>query len=125
MNFNKRLVSMLVLLLLAAFITGAWAEKTAKDPYKEGFELFEKKHYKEAIPHFDKALEANKNYVKAYVFRGMSYYMLEDHAKAIADLNKAIQMDPENVTALFARGMAFLFTGKSKEAITDFRLFAK
>ena len=122
MKTNKRLVLILVSLMLAAFITTAFAQTAAKDPYKDGLKLFQKKSYKEAIPCFDQALAVNKNFVKAYVFRGLSYYMLEDHEKAINDLNKAIQMDPENVTALYGRGMAYLFTGKSQKAITDFTM---
>ncbi len=122
MKTDKRLLVILVTLMLAAFISTAYAQTAAKDPYKDGLKLFEKKSYKEAIPCFDKALAVNPNFVKAYVFRGLSFYMLEDHEKAINDLNKAIQLDPGNVTALYGRGMAYLFTGKSQKAVTDFTM---
>ncbi|MCD4786216.1 MAG: tetratricopeptide repeat protein [Candidatus Eremiobacteraeota bacterium] len=125
MKRNNKLVIILVSLMLVTLITAVYAQSSANVSYKAGLKFFSHKKYREAIPHFDSAIETNGSFVKAYVFRGLSYYMLEDHNKAINDLNKALQLDPENVTALYGRGMAYLFTGKSQKAITDFSMVLK
>ena len=119
---KKSTILLLIFALLITALTLAYAQSSANKSYKEGLKLFSNKKYREAIPYFNNALGANSKFVKAYVFRGLSYYMLEDHNAAINDLNKAIQMDPQNVTALYGRGMAYLFTGKSQKAITDFTM---
>ncbi|MCE7869631.1 tetratricopeptide repeat protein [bacterium CPR1] len=62
---------------------------------------------------------------KAFVFRGASYFLLDQHQKAISDLDKALQLDPENPEALYYRGCAYLFKGDSKQAIKDYDRFLK
>jgi len=119
MKFRKSLLLFLIVIMLFSTISACFAQD-AQGAFKKGMKLFRDKKFRQAISSFDSALGSNKSFVKAYVFRGLSYFMLEDHLKAINDLNKALQMDPENVTALFGRGQAYLFIGKSKEAIVDF-----
>jgi tetratricopeptide (TPR) repeat protein len=94
--------------------------RDAQKFFNEGVRLFKKKAYGSAAGNFDKAIEANPGFVKAYSLRGFCNYFLDNYSKALADLNVAVQFDPENVTALFGRGVTHIALGKTREAIADF-----
>jgi tetratricopeptide (TPR) repeat protein len=113
------LIALTAVIVLFAFVTSVFAED-AQTFYIAGVKKIKTRDFEKAIADFDKAIAANKAYVKAYVGRGMCNFMLDKHSKAISDLNMAIQRDPENVTALFWRGSSYMMSGFSKEAISDF-----
>lgn len=119
----KRQVKIIVAAMLAfVFILGATASAdTARDQYEEGYKHYKKKEFHKALEYFDKAIEANKGYVKAYLYRGVTYFMLDNHQKALKDFNKAVELDPDNFMALFYRGQAYFYTGHSKKAIEDYK----
>lgn len=119
MNTRNALFTVMVVFLLCAFVTAAYAED-AQTLYIGGVKKVKDRDFENAIKDFGAAIQANKAFVKAYVGRGMCYFMLDRHKQAIDDLNKAIQLDPENVTALFWRGSSFLMAGDSKSAIPDY-----
>lgn len=119
MNTRNVLMTVMVVFLFCAFITASYAED-AQTLYIGGIKKVKDRDFEGAIKDFGAAIKANKSYVKAYVGRGMCYFMLDNHQKAIADLNEAIQLDPENVTALFWRGSSYLMAGDSKSAIPDY-----
>jgi tetratricopeptide (TPR) repeat protein len=113
------LVAMIALMVLFAFAISAYAED-AQTLYVGGVKKIKAREFEKAIKDFDQAIAANKGFVKAYVGRGMCYFMLDNHKKAVEDMNMAIQRDPENATALFWRGSSYMMLGNSKEAISDF-----
>ncbi len=116
------------LLWMVLVVTPAFAQANAIDTrklYDESYKVFREGDYAEAIKGFDKCIKANPGFVKAFVFRGASYFLLDQHQKAIGDLDKALQLDPENPEALYYRGCAYLFKGDSKEAIKDYDRFLK
>jgi tetratricopeptide (TPR) repeat protein len=113
------LFALMAVIVLFAFVSAAYAED-AQTLYIAGVKKIKTRDFEKAIADFDKAIAANKAFVKAYVGRGMCNFMLDKHKQAISDLNMAIQRDPENVTALFWRGSSYMMAGYSKEAISDF-----
>lgn len=119
MNTRNALFAVMVVFLLFAFVTASYAED-AQNLYIAGVKKVKDREFEKALTDFSNAIKANKGFVKAYVGRGMCYFMLDNHKKAIADLNEAIQLDPENTTALFWRGASYLMAGDSKSAIPDF-----
>gem|GEM_PF-1042175 len=119
MRKRNALLMAIAVFMLFAFTAAAYAED-AQTLYVSGIKKVKSRDFEGAINDFGAAIQANKGFVKAYVGRGMCYFMLDRHKQAIDDLNKAIQLDPENVTALFWRGSSYLMAGDSKSAIPDY-----
>lgn len=124
---------LLILVCLAALAAGAQEPKAspvakpvdARKEYETGTRLFGKKEWKPALNHYNNAIKANNGFVKAYVMRGASYFLLEDEPKAISDLDRALELDPENPQGLYARALLYYFKGDAKQAIKDLDRFLK
>ncbi len=123
----------LILICLAALAVGAQEPKAspasapvdARKEYETGTRLFQKKEWKPALNHYNNAIKANNGFVKAYVMRGTSYFLLDDEPKAISDLDRALELDPENPQGLYARSVLYFFRGSGKESIKDMDRFLK
>lgn len=121
------------LMCLAALSAGAQEPKAspvakpvdARNEYETGTRLFQKKEWKPALNHYNNAIKANNGFVKAYVMRGATYFLLDDEPKAISDLDRALEYDPENPQGLYARGLLYYFKGNGKQAIKDLDRFLK
>ncbi|GMU56367.1 MAG: hypothetical protein AMXMBFR33_55130 [Candidatus Xenobia bacterium] len=119
-----------LLLALALAITPALAEKAMEElderkEFEAGYKQFQVKNYKGAIHHFDRALKKEPGFVKAYVWRGASFFLMDDPKRSMNDLNKALELDPENEVAIYFRGGAYFFLGDSRAAIKDYTRFLK
>jgi|GEM_PF-2048769 len=64
----------------------------------------ENEEYHKAIEEYDKIIEANPDYVYAYISRGFTKSNLSDYQGAIEDYNKAIEIDPNYIITYFRRG---------------------
>ena len=60
-----------------------------------------------AINLYNKALELNNRYLKAYYNRGLAYACLQDYTEAIKDFDKVIELNPYFAEAYHIRGMAY------------------
>jgi tetratricopeptide (TPR) repeat protein len=76
--------------------------------------------YEESIADFDKAIELNPNYVKAWGNRGIAKGNLQKHKEAISDFDKAIELNPNFSEALSNRGAAKANLRRYEEAIADY-----
>ena len=65
-----------------------------------------------AIGDFDKAIELDPQFAKAYNNRGNAYYRKGDY-------DQAIVIDPKYADAYTVRGAAYYFLGDSDHAIVD------
>ncbi|MDQ7821300.1 MAG: tetratricopeptide repeat protein [Candidatus Eremiobacteraeota bacterium] len=119
MKRKAMILTAMAVILLFAFTAACYAED-AQTLYVAGVKKIQDRQFEKAIKDFEKAIGLNKGFVKAYVGKGLCYFMLDNHKKAIEDFNMAIQRDPENATALFWRGASYLMAGDSKSAIPDF-----
>jgi tetratricopeptide (TPR) repeat protein len=68
---------------------------------------------------YNKAIEVNPKYAKAYYNRGLAYGKSGQHIIAISDLNKAIEVNPKFAEAYKDRGVAYAFLEKTEEAKKD------
>lgn len=59
---------------------------------EQGFALFKKHNYKEAIEKFNQAIAENPTNYSAYFYRGFSYYEQKKYSYAIADWEKTISL---------------------------------
>ncbi|NMF60513.1 tetratricopeptide repeat protein [Pseudanabaena yagii] len=76
--------------------------------------------YEEAITDFDKAIELNPNYVKAWFNRGIAKGNLKRHKEAIADFDKVIELNPNHVKGWVNRGTAKGNLQRYEESISDY-----
>ena len=75
--------------------------------------------YEEAITDFDKAIELNSNYVKAWFNRGVAKGDLQRHKEAVTDFDKVIELNSNYVKAWLNRGSAKANLQRYKEALAD------
>jgi tetratricopeptide (TPR) repeat protein len=61
--------------------------------YNLGYNYFNKKDYKKAADYFSKAIEADPNYIAAYIGRGNAFKMLSNKQQADADLKLAAELE--------------------------------
>ena len=95
-------------------------ERDAETHFEWGNDKFKEGDFHDAIADFDRAIELNPNYVKAYTKRGVAKVMLGDHDGAIADCDRAIALNPDYAEAYFFRGFAKRGLGDYRGAIADY-----
>ena len=93
---------------------------TAGTEFYRGFTCYNDKEFKQAIIHYDKAIEINPQHAETYHNRGAAKSALGDKNAAIADYGKAIKIDPQDADAYNNRGVAKSALGKYKDAIADY-----
>ena len=74
---------------------------------------------KNAINHFDKAIDLDKTYAGIYVNRAVALGKLGEYDSAIADLTAAIELKNDNEDALLNRAVIYNSIEKYEEAIND------
>ena len=116
---NKLILSLLVLCSSSLFSQVASNEKLlayseAKNLTDKGFEKYDSQDYKVAILDFNKAIERDPKYYRAYYWRGRSKEESGDYIGAILDYNKVIELNPNDDYAYFYRG-------ESKINLGDYR----
>ena len=79
----------------------------------------EQKH-KEAIEHYNKAIEINPQFTETYYNRGVVKSVLGKHEEAIEDYSKAIKINPQFAEAYYNRGATKSALGQNQEAIEDY-----
>lgn len=95
-------------------------ELTAWDYLRKGNRAFDENDYDKAKEYYDKAIELNPEFAKAYYNRGIAYGELKDYDKAIEDNSKAIEFDPKDVSAYYNRGNAYYNLKRYYKAIEDY-----
>ena len=69
--------------------------------YNRGFAKYNLKDFRGAILDFDKAIELKPTYFEAFIARGQSYSMQDNHKVAMNDYNEAIRLNPLEGTAYY------------------------
>ena len=87
--------------------------------YSLGVVKSDAKDYADAIVNFDKAIELNPEYVRAYYERGRAQSYLGDYDSAIASCTQVLKMDPDETDAYYGRGSIKAHLGDYAEAILD------
>lgn len=100
----------------------AWQQRKqvrAAASYSLGKEKFRVKDYAGALIDFDKAIEFNPAYVRAYYERGRTQDRLGDYDSAIAACTQVLEMDPDEADAYYGLGTIKAKLGDYTEAIVD------
>jgi tetratricopeptide (TPR) repeat protein len=92
----------------------------ARNYYKRGCDLSEKKEYDKAIADFSEAIRIDPNYARAYLARGIIWEVKKEYDKAIADFSEAIRINPKDSVAYVVRGCDLSEKKEYDKAIADF-----
>lgn len=80
----------------------------------KGWALFGLRYYREAIVPLNRSISLQPSFL-AYMYRGKSYYMMNDYAKAESDLKTALRAEPNLEAAYVLLGQIY----KSRNNFTD------
>jgi Tfp pilus assembly protein PilF len=75
-----------------------------------------------AIGDFDKAIETDPGYARAYHLRGMAHAELGQHGKSLRDFDKAIELNPEYGAAYLSRANIHQKMGHDEQAREDMKM---
>ena len=96
-------------------------ELNAMDWYKRGYRLrFNEKNNQEAMKAFDKAVEIDPSYAKAYAGRAAIYNERGEYQKGLRESEQAIKLDPNLPWGFHCRGWAYNGLRNYAKAIEDF-----
>ncbi len=88
--------------------------------FNNGVQYGINEEYAEALEKFNKAIEINPIYAKAFLYRGLAKTELSDYEGAIKDFTITIELDPGySDQAHYFRGLAKFEKGDYNEAIQD------
>jgi tetratricopeptide (TPR) repeat protein len=79
----------------------------------------------EAIKHFSKATEFDRNFADAYLGLGMALLAEKKYQEAVAPLEKAVKLQPENPAGHYSLATAYARTGRREDADKEFELQQK
>ena len=95
-------------------------ELDAVDWFKKGYALrYRDKKNQEAMKAFDKAIEIDPNFARAYAGRATIYNEWEQHQQALRESEQAIKLDPNLAWGFNTRGWAHIGLLNYKNAIED------
>jgi tetratricopeptide (TPR) repeat protein len=103
---------------------------TAQSEFDEGLALYNQGKYQEAVTRFQKSIELDPNFGRAYLYLGRAYIGLGSWGSALSALRRAYQLVPGEtkseavsilIDALFGYGKSALASGDFLSAIDSFR----
>jgi len=93
--------------------------QTAGEFYERGKNKANLGKYKDAIYEFNRAIETDKSFAKAYNSRGVVKEMIGDFRGAIKDYTSAIEIEPGFYLAYYNRGLVKIFMGQQESGCED------
>lgn len=81
-----------------------------------GVVLAQQKHYKQAITHFNRAVEIENNYQKAYHNLAMAYYLVGMDALALKQVEHSLILAPESRDSLLLKSEILKAMGQLEQA---------
>jgi len=81
--------------------------------------------HNQAIKDYDRAIELNPEYTRAYGDRGFAYGQLGNYNQAIENYSKAIELNPKAVRAYYIRGITYGKLGNRNQAKADLKIAAR
>ncbi len=89
-----------------------------KEYFDSGYDKLKSERYSEAIVDFDKVIELDKNYERAYVHRAACKYRLKEYKGALKDFEIAMTLNPNDpMTYLNAGVTIYLKDTKTKNTL--------
>ena len=93
---------------------------TARNLFKQGTEHFNLGRYEDALTSYDKALEINPDFSKAWYNRGNVLTELDRYEDALISFDKALEIDPDFSEAWYYHGAALVHLGRYDEAVVSY-----
>jgi tetratricopeptide (TPR) repeat protein len=87
---------------------------------ENGYALRNSKEYTKSVEAFNKAIEVDPRYARAYIGRSGTYRRLGQFDKAVQDADSAVVLDPTIAGAYDNRGLAYACLGRYEAAIADY-----
>jgi len=100
---------------------GAFMTGEVKDYFVKGNNYWRNGQYQLAIETFEKLLQINPNYAKAYDNLGGAYYSSGQSEKAINSYQKSIQIDSRSAVPYQGLGIVYAGMGQYQEALNYFQ----
>ncbi|MBD2198971.1 tetratricopeptide repeat protein [Calothrix anomala FACHB-343] len=94
-------------------------KSNAKAFIDQGFELLDKKNYREAIKTFSQGLSLAPDNPYGYLGRGIAYFSIKEYQSARSDFGQSITIDGNIAYAYLFRGMSHFALGSKESAISD------
>jgi tetratricopeptide (TPR) repeat protein len=85
--------------------------------YKNGISLFNEVDYNSALNYFDKAIERNSRFLKAWIFKGLTLAALGRYEESISCYDTAIEIRSRNSWPWQNKGWSLVKLGKYDEAL--------
>ncbi len=79
----------------------------SKDVYRRATQLISQRKYEDAVKTFDKAIEKEPNYYRAWLMRGYALYCLERFDDALTSYDKALELKPDSADVWYYKGIIF------------------
>lgn len=93
--------------------------QTANEFFERGKNKANLGKYKEAIYEFNRAIETDRKFAKAYNSRGVVKEIIGDFRGAIKDYSAAIEIEPGFYLAYYNRGLVKIFLGQQESGCED------
>jgi hypothetical protein len=84
-----------------------------------GLTLTEEGKYKEAVNHYNKAIQMKPDFIIAYNNRGLAYFNLGQYQNAINDFSESIRLKPDSANGYYLRGAVYFFEGINEQGCFD------
>ena len=97
--------------VLLTFFVSIISAQSAKQYFKAGQEFAKKMNYKDAIAQFDRVVEMDPDYEKAYFQRAIAYGNLNEFAKSAEDFDRALVFNDKEPDLYYLSGEAHFKTG--------------
>lgn len=95
-------------------------ETTADDITNCGLTYQHLEQHEKALADFNRAIELDRNYARAYSNRGGTFFTLKQPRRALADLNRAIELQPNYARAYSNRGTTYAALQLYEQALADY-----
>jgi tetratricopeptide (TPR) repeat protein len=90
-----RIIFIVLVVSLLLSCAGLKSKTDVQEEFDLGLSLFNRGKYEEALPHFEKAIEIDPEFGRAYLFIGRSYLNLGKWREAVPSLRTAYRLSPE------------------------------
>ncbi|MCK4745462.1 MAG: tetratricopeptide repeat protein [Bacteroidales bacterium] len=97
--------------VLLTFFVSIISAQSAKQYFKAGQEFAKKMNYKDAIAQFDRVVEMDPDFEKAYIQRATAYGNLNEFAKSAEDFDRALVFNDKEPDLYYLSGEAHFKTG--------------
>lgn len=109
-----------VMLCLLPSLPSVQAIQTGNAEYLLGVKLSEQQHYREAIKHFNKAIETDPKCASCFYQRGLAYLKLKAWDEADYDIHQCQKLDPTFKVGADVLAEANKGANKFQDAVTGF-----